>query len=247
MLFVLFLLVAQEPQRPLLPRLIDRCGREGDPNRAAPIVIVGVIQSDNVVRRPIPMHSDRGTPLQMRRMRIVVENVVRGDIREKKVAVYYFTWAGGFDGPRPLGIWGHGRRRIFRLEQDRGVLRTTCDGWDTCTWGVYSGSHPNFKINPADPIERTLADIVFTRGAGRVDDSQFAAAILQGGPIPDPYLIEKYRELALTEHAGIKGAACKALWILRHDPHLRRSSEEAMQRARCVCRVTQRGETDCGD
>src|ERR1019366_5167762 len=76
------------PLRALPPRLIDHCGDEGNPRSSASIIIVGVVQSDIVVLRPVPMHTHRTTPLQMRRMQVEVENVLRGDIRSERVEIY---------------------------------------------------------------------------------------------------------------------------------------------------------------
>jgi hypothetical protein len=239
LLLVIVIAVAlQGLMRSLPPRLIDQCGDGADP-RSAPIVVVGVVRSDTLVLRPVPMHKDRSTPLQMRRMHVSVENVLRGDIPGQHVEIYYFTWASAFDGPQPLGMWNVGSRRILWLRRDGGVFRTSCDGWDGCTWGVYSGSHPHLKIKQGEPIERALADIVFTRGEGAINESRFAGAISRGGPAPDSYLIENYRHLALTEHAGVKAAACEALWILLSDPSLREVANAGMQQASCHCRMVE--------
>ena len=248
-LWLLFLIVIgvalQWRFRSLPPRLVDQCGDGANP-RSAPIVVVGVVQSDTVVLRPVPMHSDRSTPLQMRRMHVAVENVLRGDVQGRHVEIYYFTWAGGFNGPQPLGMWKVGSRRVLWLRRDGGVFRTACDGWDRCTWGVYSGSHPHLKIKQGEPVERALADVVFTRGDGAIDEARFAGAILRGAPAPDSYLIENYRRLALTERAGVKTAACEALWIFLPDPNLHEIAKAGMQQASCHCRIVEHGEPDCG-
>ena len=245
-LFLIVVATALEwPRPPLPPRLVDQCGREVDP-RSAPVIIVGVIESDSVVLRPVPMHSDGRTPLQMRKMRVGIENVIRGEIKDEHVEVFYFTWGGGFDGPQPLGMWNVGSRRILWLRRDGAALRTACDGWDGCTWGVYSGSHPHLKIEPGESTDRALADVVLTRGEGQIDEARFAGAISRGAPAPDSYLIEHYRRLAATERAGVKAAACEALWIFVQDRSLRDMAEAGMQQANCRCRVVEHGGIDCG-
>jgi hypothetical protein len=248
-LSVLFLLIfaigLQQAIRSVPPRLVDQCDRDGDSRQSAPIIIVGVIQSDTLIV-PVPMHSDRTRRLQLRRMRVAVENVLRGAIKQERVDIYYFTWGGAFNGPQPLGMWSSGSRRLFWLRRDGDLLRTACDGWDGCTWGVYSGRHPHLKETPGDPIERTVAGIVLTRGEGRINEARFSGAILRGAPVPDSYLIEDYRHLAAAELAGVKAAACEALWILSHDAPLREAAEDGMLRAHCNCRVSERGEPDCG-
>jgi hypothetical protein len=181
----------------------------------------------------------------MRRMIVGVENVLRGDISNERVDIYYFTWAGGFDGPQPLGMWRIGSRRIFWLRRDRGVLRTACDGGDGCTWGVYGGNHPRLTVNPADSIDRAVAEIVLSRGQGLITEARFAGAILRGAPVPDEYQIEDFRRLAMTELGVIKTAACEALWITGHDPRFHGISQQDMTQAHCGCPVVS-GELDCG-
>jgi hypothetical protein len=212
------------------------------------------------------MHSNPGYPLQLRKLVVTVENVLNGNVGGRTVEIYYFTFAGGFDGPRPLGFWEAGNRRIFSIRPDAGVLRTACDGWDGCTYGVYSGAHRHLRVDPQKPIDYALADIVLTRGEGEVDDSEFARAVDRGGPGPPEYVIGKYRHLALTEGSTIKVAACKELWISSQDAdvsglvstgritgeegreliRLSRISTSAMQEAGCTCGENTDGTPNCG-
>ena len=234
----------------LPPHLIDQCDSKSNPRDSASIVIVGVLVSDTLLLRPVPMHSDPKYPLQLRRLRVRVENILKGDVSRGTVAVYYFTFAGAFDGPQPLGMWSVESRRILWLRRDAGVLRTACDGWDGCTWEVYSGAHPHFTIAHQKPIDYALADILLTRGEGKVDDSRFARAVQLGAPSPEDYLIEKYQHLAVTEGLAIKTAACVQLWICAQDrgasQSLRNIAREAMRQADCGCITKPDGMPDCG-
>jgi hypothetical protein len=85
------------------------------PRESAPIIVVGVLVSDTLVRKPVPMRSDPKYPLQLRKLVVHVENVLRGGPISEKITVYYFGFAGGIDGPRPLGFWNVGCRRILWL------------------------------------------------------------------------------------------------------------------------------------
>ena len=105
----------------LPPHLIDQCDYERSLVDSALIVVVGVLASDTLVRRPVPMRSDPKCPLQLRRLTVRVENVLKGEVLPETITVYYFTWAGGFDGPRPLGFWTVSGRRILWLRTDSGV------------------------------------------------------------------------------------------------------------------------------
>jgi hypothetical protein len=197
---------------PVLPHLVDQVGRSMRRD-AAPIVVVGLLVSDTLVRNPVPAYSEPHSPLQLRKLTVKVENVLRGEAIPDTIIVYYFTWAGGFDGPRPLGWWD-GNRRIFWLRRDSGILRTVCDGWDGCTRSVQSGAHPHYKPDPERSLDYALADLLLTRGDGPVNEIHFASQIDWG--VPDQglegYVIDKVRHLALTEHGDVKVSSCKLLW-----------------------------------
>jgi hypothetical protein len=206
------------------PRLVFQKGTSSDSEYLskvfnAPIVIVGVIDSDTLVRGPIPWD---GTIIKLCKLKVRVENVLRGGAIPETVTVYYFTWAGGIDGPKPLGFRRVPAypnliyRRVLWLRKDSGVLRTACDGWDECTMPVDSGAHPNYKPDPRKPLGYALADIFFTRGVGATD-AEFAGQVDWGAPstVPEPYLFEKLQRLAATEVPVVRAAACKQLSYYR--------------------------------
>ena len=208
------------------PRLVFQKGTSSDSEYLAkvfnaPIVVVGAIESDTVVRSPI--HSD-GMLIQLRKLKVRVENILRGDAVPESATVYYFTWAGAFNGPRPLGFWGAKAssnpiwRRILWLRRDSGILRTACDGWDECTMPANSGPHPDYKPDPRKPLAYALADIFFTRGNG-VTDAEFARQVEWGAPstVPEPYLFEKLQHLAATEVPIVRAAASKQLSYYRQE------------------------------
>ena len=182
----------------------------------APIVVLGVLLSDTPVRPPIPSPRNRGYPLQLRRLSLRVENVLRGNLTTGAVAVYYFALAGPVDGPIPLGQWQAGDRKILWLRYDSGFLRTACDGHDSCTMPVTSGAHPSYKADPQRPLGYALADLFFTRGEG-ANDSDFARGIERGAPstVPEAYLFEKLLQLAATEVPLVRAAACQQLSYYR--------------------------------
>ncbi len=245
--YIMWLAVSGAP-----PHLIDQCNYERNVVNSAPIVMVGVLASDTLVSRPVPMHSDPKCPLQLRRLTVHVENVLRGAPIPTVIVVYYFTWAGGFDGPGPLGFWTVGGRRILWLRRDSGVLRTACDGWDGCTQGVWTGAHPRYKSDPQKPLEFALADLHLTRGEGITNEVAFATEVFREEPDQIPglqaYSVQKQRRLALTEHGDVKSSACFALWIYTVDrvpPTIHRDAEDAMQAANCRCTKKPDGNIEC--
>ena len=177
----------------------------------APLVVVAVIASDTLVRDPVSSHSDLGLLLQLRKVRVRVENVLRGKTSCGAMTIYYFGWHDYTGGNRPLGAWKEGDRRIFWLREDSGVLRTACDARD-CTMPVYSGAHPHYKADQQKPLGYALADIWFTRGEGATD-ADFVRQVDWGYPstVPETYLIEKLQRLAAAGIPSVRAAACKQL------------------------------------
>lgn len=196
------------------PRLVDYKNPRSDSDfaaiRSSPIVVVGRILSDTQVIARVPSHWVPDYPMQLRMLRVQVDNILRGAVERPQIAVYYFAFAGAFDGPRPLGMWEFQSRRIFYLRRDSGVLRTACDGFDHCTLAVQSGAHPNYKPDPTKPLDYAITDILFTKGEG-VSNDQFAKGILESPGNPEDYLIEKLESLASSENPTLRTAACTRL------------------------------------
>lgn len=221
-LILAVLLLSVTPEAPLIDQKLTHSDSEYFGQIfSAPIVVVAAILSDTLVRGPVKSYWTR-SPLQMRKLEVRVGNILRGGAIQEVATAYYFTWASGFDGPRPLGFWlspQHPtkplRRRIFWLKRDSGVLRTACDGWDYCTMSVTSRSHPNCKPDPRKPLGYALADICLTQGEGAID-AEFAAQVAWGAPstVPEPYLFLKSSATVWCLPSNIRGSgsegACRA-------------------------------------
>ena len=253
MLIPAVLLLSVKPEAPLIDQtLTDK--------ESAPIVIVGVILSDTLVRDHIPSHWTK-VPLQLRKFTVRVENILRGDAIPDTATVYYFAWTdnrsferfgwadGHFFGRWPLGLWSVGVRKLFWLRRDSGVLRTACDASDSCTLFVLSGAHPRYKPNLQQPLEYAVVDLLLTRGEGTVDEIEFASSIWW---VPDQglqhYVVEKLKGLALTEDGFVKTSACQQLWtysVERMDSSLRRDAENSLHDANCRCPTKADGSVQC--
>jgi hypothetical protein len=225
------------------PHLIEYDKQSNKEARSAPLVVVGLVDSDTPIGRPVPSRDDPSYPMQFHRARVHVENVLRGSIGQRTLFVYYFGFGGGFDGPRPLGFGPEPSRRILWLRRDADVLRMACDGWDACTMLVKSGAHPRYKADPRKSLAYALADILLTRGEDKIDEIPFASEIGWGVPGQgmEGYLIGKLRHLALTEASDVKASACVQLWIYqqdRIDSSLRQEAKDSLEAAQCVCNLT---------
>ena len=185
---------------------------------ASPLVVVGLIISDLEAGPTVPCLPNSDCPMQLRRLKIRVENGLRGHLENGTVSVYYFKFAGTFSSPGPLGRWDGVSRRIFWLRQDSGVLRLACDGHNYCAMPVRSGTHPHYRPDPRKPLGYAMADIWFTRGEGTTDQ-EFAKGVNWGAPstVPEAYLFEKLQRLAATEAAVVRAAACKQLSYYRQE------------------------------
>jgi len=246
-LFALILLSSSCSKTPKLTEYDEKSNQQA---RSAPLVVVGVIDSDKPIGVPRPSRTDPQYPMQLRQAKVRIENVLRGSLRDKTAFVYYFAFAGGFNGPRPLGFWNPPSRRVFWLRRDGGVFRMACDGWDGCTMPVESGAHSRYQPDLSKTIDYALTDLLLTRGEGEIDDRRFASEIEWG--VPDQglqgHVIEKLEHLALTEPPAIKAAACVQLWIYTKDRignDLRRQAESSLAAAHCACTMKPDGNVTC--
>jgi len=236
---LLLALLALEPSCTRVPRL--RPYDEGTNNQyllTAPLIVVGLVERDELVGKPVP--SPPHAPLQLHKVTVHVENVLKGAMPERTIAVYYFTFANLNVGFRILIFHREPVRRVLWLRKDNGVYRTACD-WQNCTVWITSGSHPGYKPDPNASLDQTLVDLTLTRGEGPVDNHRFAEELDQfvGRAGLDGYTIEKLRHLALTESPEVKNKACTDLWIYGHDKiddRLGERARDSLTVAGCKCR-----------
>jgi hypothetical protein len=184
---------------------------------SAPIIIVGQILKHVYVGHPHPSRWDPNQPMQLCKVTVRVENILRGDIGAAVVPVYYLISI-RMNGPLRMGMEGHGGkwrigdRLIFFLRQDSGVLRTVVDTWAQPTAPVLTGAHPNYKPQPNEPISDSIIDILLNRGQG-CDDKQMALAISTSHAyfFDLAYAVRKLRQIALRETPLVREAAKKEL------------------------------------
>ena len=73
---------------------------------------------------------------------------------------------------------------------------------------VESGAHPYYRADLSKSLDYALADLLLTRGEGKIDDRRFASEIEWG--VPDQglqgHVIGRLEHLALTEPAAVKAA-----------------------------------------
>ena len=247
---LLAVLMALDASCSKVPRLTEYDEHANAQARSAPIVVVAVADADVPIGGQVPSRFDPKYPMQLHRVRVRIENVLKGSLRERVIDVYYFGFAGGSDGPHPLGFGREPSRRILWLKMDGPAFRTACDGWDYCTTIVSSGAHIQYRADPSKPLEYALADILLTRGEGEINNLEFAGQIRQG--VPDReiqgFVIEKLRYLAQTESLDVKRSTCELLWIYAQDRtnhSLRDKAQDSLKIANCRCSVKSDGNVSC--
>ena len=233
-----------------IPRIREYDEQANSASCSAPLVIVGIAEGDRIVGPAFPSRRDPSYPMLMHRVRVHIENTLRGRIDQPQIDVYYFAFGGGFEGPRPLGFGKEPSRRILWIRRDSGVYRMACDGWDGCTMFVWSGAHPGYSAATEKPLGYAIADIILTRGEGPIDKVRFATGVLWG--VPDRgvqgHVIEKLSVLVRTETADIKDSACQILWIYGQDQiaqQLQQAARDAGRASNCNCALDEKGSLRC--
>ncbi len=124
--------------------------------------------------------------------------------------------------------------------------------WDGCTLKVGTGAHLDYKPDPRKPLDFAVVDLLFTRGAGTIDENSFGKNLDE---VTDQvrglqaYSVPKLKHLAETEHGWIRSRACTTLWIYTVDhpiePAIHRDALEALRAASCHCIAKSDGNEDC--
>jgi hypothetical protein len=194
---------------------------------SAPIVAVGRILSNEKagkVRQWHPKEDSISTyQVQLFRVTAEIENILRGGPLPNKAEIYYFAFVGNVGGPPGLGMaggsgtWHIGDRGLFFLREESKKLRTECDLSARCVPPVLSGSHPNLKVDPKQPLAYSIVDLLLTRGID-CHDQQMIEAVSNYAPslFSQSYAIRKLRQIAKEEVPSVRAAACKRLTVWEH-------------------------------
>lgn len=110
---------------------------------SAPIIVIGHVAEVNDVGQPRRSPGDPRIKTQLTRIKIDVEEVIKGDVRSNPMEFYYFTFspaASELDLGVPRYLPDVGQRRIYFLKPSNGIYRSVGDVTDY-TLRVSSGSH----------------------------------------------------------------------------------------------------------
>lgn len=201
---------------------------------AVPVVLVGQIVNQVDVGRPHPARFDREQPMQLRRVTVKVEKVLRGDVRASTLPIYYFISLRA-GGPPILGMFDNGGRWhigdhvIWFLRRDSGVLRTMEDTWARTMVTVLTGPHATYKPGTNEPLSHQVIDIML-QPADVYDYDQWALAILNSSmhasAFDAAYTVTKLRKIAGTYPSGVREAALGELQSFSCDgPEFQKAAE----------------------
>ena len=186
--FLLYMLVVLSTGCEAIPHIVedpgDTAGLTNDGIASAPVVIVGQITAYKEIGPPKPSRFDKSTPIQLCRITVRLENVLRGDIDLAEVPIYYLVNFGSNGGPARLGmvgrggIWRMGDREIFALRWHSGVLRTMRDTYPEGVEQVLTGPHPDYRPRSGESVLQMVIDVLLSRGRG-CSDRRMAEAVHQ--------------------------------------------------------------------
>lgn len=205
--------------------------------RAAPLVLLGSIDSDNAAGPDTVSHWDKALPLRLHKIEVTVEGWLRGDLHLSKVDLYYYRINGPYEGPPLLGDWttgglhAQGFHRIFFVRRDGNLLRLACDYRDTCTIRVGSGMHPDINTLIAGnvPLEAKIANILFTKGVG-VSNNEFANSLSYSiFEVDEQYYVPKLKQLIESSDPEIRKEACGCM------PSMHYGYPERDERVKTLC------------
>jgi len=128
----------------------------------SPLILVGTVLSVEQLgwRNDFAYHGR----IVLFRVRVGVENVLKGDFSAPAVDVYTFLQTGGTNGSMLPMYFAFNHRYIFYLRQQAGRWRTACDVAVTCADEVLSGWHGAFKTDPRQPLSDDILRLLLTPG-----------------------------------------------------------------------------------
>jgi hypothetical protein len=108
----------------------------------APVIVVGRVVESRAIGRPRNSPGDSRVRTQLTRLKISIEEVVKGAVRTNTLEFYYFTYS--LDNTVDLGVPWYiprvGQRRVYFLRLEGGVYRSVGDVTNY-TLEVSSGIH----------------------------------------------------------------------------------------------------------
>lgn len=187
---------------PDLPDLFQMSGRgkSFDVELAAPVVVVGFVERSDEVGRPRRSRADPRLGVQLTRVRIQVEQVLRGAVAQGALTFYYYAYSPSGEVGPPGGARLYrtyaGARYVFFLQTSPGGYRSVGDVTDYA-FRVLSGRHGE-DFCRGKSVGCCIAEILLVPGEGY--DAQAFARDLTWNAYPSKVLCSQERALDLVEN-----------------------------------------------
>jgi hypothetical protein len=197
----LSLIMAGCARAPDLPDIFQRSGgsKSFDVEMAAPVVVVGLVERSDEVGRPRRSRRDARLGIQLTRVQIQVEQVLRGAVAKGALKFYYYAFSTQSEVPPPSGAKLYssypGKRYIFFLQGFPGGYRSVGDVTDYALL-VSSGRHGE-DFCRGESVGCCIARILLVPGEGY--DAQNMASDLTFNTYPAKVLCSQERALDLVQ------------------------------------------------
>jgi hypothetical protein len=194
------------------PRLIPYPHPLGIVDRAerSSLVLVGVVQSETTVRGGRYAEGPDSMPLELRRVGVHVEGIIKGQYEDRDLSFVYYHATGPWDGPAP-NLLVPGERAIFYLISDSGTLRATNDAYSSHT-EIVTGRHETQPATESDRVREMIARLLLLPGDG-VDIGKYVASLYVERAaalevVSEAQTADLLRLLLRNSNGQIRGRAC---------------------------------------
>jgi hypothetical protein len=171
---------------------------------AAPYVLVVKILRAGLEGQKRSIFRGGEPTLQLVRFEADVENVIKGNLANKRISFYFFVET---DHHGEAYFLSPGRRYIVSLRREGGVLRSWADATQLRIW-VHSGAHAQRDLPLTLGAETSIAYIMLTPGAGcSLREFENTLSWSYGKP---EYVQQRLERLQLSSDRELRESACLA-------------------------------------
>ena len=147
------------------PNLVPGVKNMGFPEsvQRSSVIIIGTVSSVGFTGRLAETPDERKRVVGLIKAEVLVENVLRGEVPQKRLTFFYYYPAEGFSLPSVNIIELH-QRAIFFLRRDDGAFRSVNDVYESCIH-LATGSHPELKVGHQKTVEQAITEACILPGS----------------------------------------------------------------------------------
>ena len=196
----------------LAPHVKDMRLTEAVPQSS--LIIIGQVSSVAFTKRLSQTPDEKRWILRLVKADVIVENVLKGDVRQPKLTFYYYYPEYGFSLPS-VNLIAPYDRAIFFLERDHNAFRSVNDVYASCIH-LATGSHPGLNVGQQKTPEQAITEACILPGSkGDMDKQRWPLWIAQGASVGERLIgaertIELLRSLERYPDYRVRNEACLA-------------------------------------